>query len=207
MYLRPNIYVSIFLRTKKMLESDVEYLVLTLRMNKTETEYLPHMWNYWQHGWAPTAVTGKVLFSYLWKNCDTVRAVTVWLSEREVKLIDTMAVVVVLVRPVCVWTVNLSGASQGGAPGLALTPLSNQTLYSLFFRPSPSVSLSLSLWFSTISNVAGSNSLPHSSNLPNETRSDPIKCQRLRRVRRRQAVQSCLRAVCPSDSSRDGTVQ
>ena len=43
-------------------------------------------------------------------------------SERKVKLIDTMAVVVVLVRPVCVWTVNLSGASQGGAPGLALTP-------------------------------------------------------------------------------------
>lgn len=70
-------------------------------------------------------------------------------------------------------------------------PLSNQTLYSLFFRPSPSVSLlslSPSLWFSTISNVAGSNCLPHSFNLPNETRSDPIKCQRLCRVCRRQAV-------------------
>lgn len=207
MYVRPNIYISIFLWMKTILESDVQCLVLTLRMNKTETEYLPHMWNCWQHGWALAAVAGKVLLSYLWRNCNTVRAVTVWLSEREVKLIDTMAVVVVLVRPVCVWTVNLSGASQGGAPGLALTPLSNQTLYSLFFRPSPSVSLSL--WFSTISNVAGSNCLPHSFNLPNETRSDPIKCQRLRRVRRRQAVLSCLSVISesPSDSSRDGTFQ
>jgi hypothetical protein len=47
-----------------------------------------------------------------------------WPTVRAVKVTDTMAVavVVVLVRPVCVWTVNLSGASQGGAPGLALTP-------------------------------------------------------------------------------------
>jgi len=44
--LRPNIYVSIFLGMKKILESDVQRLVTTLRMNKTETEYLPHMWNY-----------------------------------------------------------------------------------------------------------------------------------------------------------------
>lgn len=44
--LRPNIYVSIFREMKKILESDVQCLVLTLQMNKTETEYLPHMWNY-----------------------------------------------------------------------------------------------------------------------------------------------------------------
>jgi len=115
-------------------------------------------------------------------------------SEREVKLIDTMAVVVVLVRPVCVWTVNLSGASQGGAPGLALTP-SPTRHFILSSSARRHLSLSLSLWFSTISNVAGSNCLPHSFNLPNETRSCPIKCQRLRRVPRRRAVQSCLCAV------------
>lgn len=144
--LRPNIYVSIFLAMKKILESDVPCLALTPRMNKTEKEYQPHMWNYWQHGWAPAAVTGKVLFSYLWKNCNTVRAVTVWPSEREVKLIDTMAVVVVLVRPVCVWTVNLSGASQGGAPGLALTPSpTRHFILSSSDRRHLSLSLSLSL--------------------------------------------------------------
>jgi len=44
--LRPNIYVSIFLAMKKILESDVPCLALTPRMNKTEKEYQPHMWNY-----------------------------------------------------------------------------------------------------------------------------------------------------------------
>ena len=151
-------------------------------MNTTKSEYLPHMWNYRQHGPAPAAVTGKVLFSYIWKNCNTVCAVTVWPTEHDaVKLTDTMAVVVVLVRPVCVWTVNLSGASQGGAPGLALTPSpTRHFILSSSARRHLSLSLSRSLSLVQYNQyVAGSNCLQHSFKMPNETQSDPIKYRRL----------------------------
>jgi hypothetical protein len=115
-------------------------------------------------------ITANVFSSYRRKNCNIVRLVTAWPTEPEVKLTDNTAVVTLLARPVCVWTVNLSGASQGGAPGLASTPSPTR-----HFILSSSAHLYLSRRFSTTSNVAGSNCLPHSFNLSNETRSDPIK--------------------------------